>query len=360
MFSHRGWMYFLFLTTLSWGQADKPSTRPAPPKAPTVSHAAAAKVPEGATVPRDAAVITIPGLCDKPSVDKSKPVDCKTVVTRAEFEQLVDTVAPTMAPAARKQLATQYVTALVMVHKAHQMGLDKGPRFEELMRVARIGVLTKELSQNMQDEAGRVSDQDVESYYHKNEAAFQEVDLQRIFIPRSKQPAEGKEKVSGDDAKKAQQESEEAMKKEAEALRGRAAAGEDFEKLQEEAATVSEFKGKPPTKLGKVRRTSLPPAQAEVMDRKPGETSQLISTPNGYLIYKVGDKDTLPLDKVHDEIVSTLRSQRIQDAMQAVQQSAKPELNEKYFVEAAPAAPQGKAPDAQAAPPAKSPESGPK
>jgi hypothetical protein len=38
--------------------------------------------------------------------------------------------------------------------------------------------------------------------------------------------------------------------------------------------------------------------------------------------------------------------------MQAVQKSATPELNEKYFPEA-PA-------DAQAAPPAKSPESGPK
>ena len=69
------------------------------------------------------------------------------------------------------------------------------------------------------------------------------------------------------------------------------------------------------------------------MDLKPGETSQLITTPNGYLIYKIGEKDTLPLDKVHDEIVSTLRSQRMQDAMQTIQKSATPQLNEKYFAE---------------------------
>jgi len=242
------------------------------------------------------------------------------------------------------------------------MGLDKGPKFEELMRVARIGVLTKELSQSVQQQAEHVSDQDVESYYHKNEPAFQEVELQRIFVPRSKQIGESqpagnqtavnKEKPGGDDAKKAAQESEEAMKKEADALRVRAAAGEDFDKLQEEAATAAEFKGKPPTKLGKVRRTSLPPAQAEVMELKPGETSQLISTPNGYLIYKVGERNTLPLDKVHDEIVSTLRSQRVQDAMQAIQQSATPALNEKYFTET-PA-------EGQAAPPAKSNAAGPK
>jgi len=359
--SYRGWICPLVLTTLAWGQAEKPSSPPAPPKAPTASHTAATKAPDGVPVPRHAAVITIPSLCDKPPWDKSKPADCKTVVTRAEFEQLIDAVAPTIAPAARKQLATQYGVALVMVHKAHQMGLDKGPKFEELMKVARVGVLTKELSQSLQDEAAHVSDQDVESYYHKNGPAFEEVDLQRIYIPRRKQVAENKEKPGGDDSKKAQQESEEALKKEADALRARAAAGEDLDKLQEEAATAAEFKGKALTKLGKVRRTSLPPAQAEVMNLKPGETSQLISTPNGYLIYKVGEKDTLPLDKVHDEIVATLRSQRIQDAMQAIQQSATPELNEKYFAEAPAGAPEGKTPaDGQAMPPARSPESGPK
>ena len=92
------------------------------------------------------------------------------------------------------------------------------------------------------------------------------------------------------------------MKKLAETLRGRAAAGEDFAKLQDESIAASGFKGKPPTRLGKVRRTSLPPEQGEVFNLKVGETSQLISTPNGYLVYKVGDKDTLPMDHVREEI----------------------------------------------------------
>ena len=148
------------------------------------------------------AVITIPGLCDKPPVDKSKAATCKTVVTRAEFEQLVAAVAPTIAPPARKQLATQYGMALVMVHKAHEMGLDQGPKYQELMRVARIGVLTKELSQKLQEQAGKISDKEIETYYHNNEASFQEVDLQRIFIPRSKQTAESKDKPADDAAAK--------------------------------------------------------------------------------------------------------------------------------------------------------------
>lgn len=342
MRTHWGYVCLLFSVTAAWGQAAKPPARPAPPKAPTASSTTT-KTAVAATVAPGTPVITIAGLCDKPAA--SKAADCKTVVTRAEFEQLVNTVAPTIAPAARKQLATQYGMALVMVHKAHQMGLDQGPKFQELMRVARIGVLTKELSQSLQDEAGHVTDKEIETYYHNNDTAFQEVELQRIFIPRSKQLAEAKDKPADDAAKKQEQESEDAMKKLAEALRARAAAGEDFEKLQDEAIAASELKGKPPTKLGKVRRTSLPPDQAQIFNLKPGETSQLISTPNGYLVYKVGEKDTLPLDKVRDEISSTLRSQRMQDALQTIQQSATPELNEKYFAEA---------------PATNSPESGPK
>ena len=130
------------------GQTGGPSGAP---KAATAARRRPRKAAAGATVAPGTPVITIAGLCHKPSA--SKAADCKTVVTRAEFEQLVNTVAPTIAPPARKQLATQYGMALVMVHKAHQMGLDQGPKFQELMRVARIGVLTKELSQSLQDEA---------------------------------------------------------------------------------------------------------------------------------------------------------------------------------------------------------------
>ena len=202
----------------------------APPAAPPKPHPRwrlrripqPPKAPESAGVSPDAAVITIPGLCEKPPVDKSKAATCKTVVTRAEFEQIVEAVAPNIAPGARKQLATQYGTALVMVHKAHQMGLDQGPKFQELMKVARVGVLTKELSQSLQEQAGHVTDKEVEDYYHNNEPAFQEADLQRIFIPRSKQSDDSKSKPGDEAAKQRQQESEDADE---EGSRGAAGAG---------------------------------------------------------------------------------------------------------------------------------------
>ena len=364
MTTYRGWLSLLLLATSAWGQAAKPAARPTSPQAATASSATADNA-AAANIGPATAVITIAGLCEKPPLDKSKKTDCKTVVTRAEFEQLVAAVAPTIAAPARKQLASQYGMALVMVHKAHELGLDQGPRFQELMRVARIGVLTKELSAKLQEQAEKISDKELETYYHNNETSFQEVDLQRIFIPRSKQTPDSKDKPSDDAAakdaaKKEQQDSEDAMKKLAETLRGRAAAGEDFAKLQDEAIAASGFKGKPPTRLGKVRRTSLPPDQGEVFNLKVGETSQLLTTPNGYLVYKVGDKDTLPMDHVREEIISTLQSQRMQDAMQTIQHSATPELNPKYFVDATADSPHGHAPSEAPQPAMKAPESGPK
>jgi hypothetical protein len=102
--------------------------------------------------------------------------------------------------------------------------------------------------------------------------------------------------------------------------------------LQEEAFQLAGTKTKPPsTKMGEVRRTGLPPAHASVMDLKTGEVSPVISDPGGYYIYKAGAKEVEPLEKVKEEIRGTLRSQHMQEQMQAAQQSATPTLDESYF-----------------------------
>ena len=335
----------LLLGALSWGQAANPTSSQPPsppaqnPAAP--SNAAPAKpatdakpAPEASNIPPDGPVITIQGLCDNPPADKTKASDCKTIITRAEFEKLVDALSPNMASPARRQLATRYAMGLVMAHEAHKMGIDQGPRFEELLRIARVQVATQQLGQTLQEKASQVPDKDIEDYYHNNSAAYDEASLDRIFIPKNKQmptPAT-KVKLSEAETKKRQEDGEAAMKTEAEALRKRAAAGEPFSKLQDEGFQFAGLKSKPPSPtMGKVRRSNLPPSHVAVMELKPGAVSALISDPSGFFIYKVGEKDTVPLDKVKEEIRGTLRAQRMQDSMQTIQQSATPELNEKYF-----------------------------
>jgi hypothetical protein len=129
------------------------------------------------------------------------------------------------------------------------------------------------------------------------------------------------------------------MKKEAADLRARAAAGEDIAKLQEEAYKTAGFKiAPPPAKMEKHRRSSLPPAQVSVMELKSGEISPVIEDVNGYFIYKVGEKNMLPLDQVRSEISNTLRTQRVQQYMRAAEQSATTTLNEEYFTVPPPSA----------------------
>ena len=331
----------LLLGTLAWGQASTSST-PAAQKTAPPPGAAQNQESEAANVPPDAPVITITGLCATPPADKNAAGDCKTVITRAQFEKMVDAVQPGMPARMRRQFATRYANALVMSEKGEQLGLDKGPDYEEHMKLARMQVLSQELNKTLQEKAGEISDKDIEDYYHSNVSKFEQAELERIYVPKTQQApeTEPEKKPSEAEEQKRTEAGQKAMKAEADKLHDQAVSGADFAKLQEEAFQVAGIKsGSPSTSMGKMRRSMLPPDQASVMDLKPGEISSVIADQNGYFIYRLKSKDTIPLEQAKDEIRGTLRSQRFQDSMKAIQEAATPTLDEKYFG-AVPAMPQ--------------------
>jgi len=330
----------LLLGAMAWGQAATPKPSPAP-QTPAGQGSSAAKTTEGtpqeAEAPKvapDAPVITIKGVCDQ-SAAKAPALECRTIITRAEFEKIVEAVQPNMPARVRRQFATRYANALAMSMKAEEMGLDKGPDYDERMRLARIQVLSGELNKAMQDKASQIADKEIEDYYKSNPDKFEQVETNRIYVPKTQQqPAEEDKdkKLSEAEQQKRTQASEQTMKNEADKLRARAAAGEDFTKLQEEAYQLAGLKSSAPnTSMGKIRRNMLPASQASVLDLKPGEVSSVISDQSGYFIYKLVSKETMPLDQAREEIKGTLRSQRLQDEMKAVQESTTPTLDEAYF-----------------------------
>lgn len=338
------WFVCLLLAGLASGQAT-PATPPAAAAAKT-AQATPAPALEKTVAPEDA-VLTVKGVC----ADSKQGEDCKTTVTRAQFDRLAEGLQPNMPLAIRRNLANQYATALVMSAAASKRGLDKQPQFEEVVRFARMQILSVGLRRTLQEDAGKISDSDFEEYYRKNAANFEEADLLRLYVPHNKQIVNSKPDAKDAEFEAQQKAGEEEMKKLASALRARAAQGEDFDKLQKEAFAAAGFKGTPPdTKTGKVRRTTLPPKQVVAMDLKPGEVSELISDPSGYYVYKMVSKQNLPLDSVKQEIRGTLSTQRYRDAMQAFQKMDNAELNDAYFGPApkppAPPAPRGgKAPE---------------
>ena len=77
----------LVLGALSWGPAPNTGSQ-----TPPIEKHAAPHVRPMDDVPPSIPVITIEGLCPKTFADKSESADCKTVITRAEFEKVIDAV----------------------------------------------------------------------------------------------------------------------------------------------------------------------------------------------------------------------------------------------------------------------------
>jgi hypothetical protein len=364
----KSWLVCVFMGALAWGQA--PGT-PSPAQASPAPKPAAPQAQPGApadtaaSVSADAAVITIKGVCAaatpkpaaakatepaaaKPAAVKTSSADCQTVVTRAEFEKLANGVAPNVTPQLKRQLATVLPKFIAMSTEAKRKGLDKTPQYEQTLKFAKMQILTQQLQRSIQDEAAKVPDSDMQEYYKEHKQDFEQYSLDRLFVPRTKQELEGKdedektekdEKLSEEQQKAKQaeekaktEEAEQAMTKLAESLRTRAAAGEDFVKLQKEAFDAAGMKIESPTvNLPSVRRSGLPPQHTAVFDLKPGEVSQVINDSGGHYIYKVNSKQDLPFDTVKNEIHSTVQNQRMREMMEKVNNSFKVETNEAYF-----------------------------
>ena len=405
----KSWLMCVLLGTLAWGQA-QPGAAPAASasgQAQTPAPAAraaqapaagnAAPAPAAAPAPEvapTAPVLTIKGVCPAtaPKARTAAPgtkspaaakepakssANCETVITRAEFEKMASGIAPNMTPQLKRQLATVYPRLLVMSQEAEKHGLQNSPQYKETMKFARMQILTNELQRSIQEEADKVPQQDITDYYKKNPEAYEQYSLERLYVPRTKQAAEEAEAKEKKDSEKEpeketeqkdkakQEQDEQEMSKLADSLRARAAAGEDFAKLQKEAFTAAMRVDPPTVSIPKVRRTGLPPSHAAVFDLKPGEVSVVFSDAGGHSVYKMVSKEQVPLDQVKEEIRGTLRTQRVRDAMDKVQNSFKTETNEAYFGPAGPGGmrqpppriPHPTGPGAQGQPPAQQPPS---
>lgn len=337
--NRRIWWLCVLGGSLAWGQANPASAS----KPPEDDEQKSSPIP---TVAMDAAVLTLKGFCPErrtPSTPASV-ASCQTVITRAQFEKMATAIRPNMTTAVKQQLASLYSRLLVMSQAAEDAGLDKQAPYDEMIAFSRMQILTQGLTHKLQDDSGNVSDAEMADYYQKHPEVFEEYTLQRLVVALRKQPAvskgDDKEKNPADAQPKltaaeqaAQQAaSEQELTELAEKLRARAAAGEDFLKLQQEAFEAARVKvASPTTSMSKVRRTALPATQGAIFELKVGEVSQVVSDTGGHYIYKLEVKDRLPLEQVKGEIRDTLKNERMKQALDKIQNSYTTETNEAYF-----------------------------
>jgi hypothetical protein len=347
------WLLCVLLGALAWGQ-EAPENEPAQ-GTPAPGQSAATKAPAPAEVAESAVVLTIKGVCS-PAVKAAaktgaktagtaakKPTECKTEITRAQFEKIASALSPTMTPQLKRQLENVLPRFMAMSDAAKAKGLDKTPHFDEMMKIVRMQVLTQELQRSVQEQSEKISAEDIEKYYKEHPEAYQQYSLDRLFIPRFKQAEPEKMEDTKDmteDQKKAkeaadkakQEQGEQEMNKLADSLRAEAASGADFAKLQKEAFEAAGQKVDNPTvNLPKVRRSGLPPAHAAVFDLKVNEVSQVISDNGGHYVYKVVSEQVLPLDQVKEEIHNKMKADRMKEMMDKYTNSFESIPNVAYF-----------------------------
>jgi hypothetical protein len=254
------------------------------------------------TVGPDDPVITLEGFCAESMRTAGA---CKTVITRAQFEKLIDALQPEMPPALKLKVANAYARNLRMAAAAEQRGLDKRPEFQEEMRYARMQLLSQDLTRLLQAQSNQITDAELKDYYQKNQSSFEQATVARIFIPPVTRGATA----------------EDAMTKLAADLRARAVKGEDLDTLQLDAyAAAGMPKSSVNTKLENVRRTSLPPRHESVLSLRPGAVSEVFADPGGaHYIYKMIGKQTLTLEQATAEIRTAIAARRYRDSVQDFQ-----------------------------------------
>jgi len=295
-------------------------TKPGSPSKPAGSSGSKAAIPQAAK--------------NSAATDKGR---CQTIVTRAQFEKLAHVIAPNQPPQATAQLAHVYSTQLLYAHKAHELGLDKDPNFDEILRFTYLQILARAFTNHLQQQADAKANAVFDTYYTQHPEEFEQVQVSQISVPKQKDHPDqsGATPANVDIAGEAA-----AMKAEAETIRSRAVAGEDFGKLEDEAYLFANAPNdSPDPDMGDNTRADMAPFDKEVFALQPGQVSEVLSGTEAWHIFKVVSKHMMPPDEARKRIAAKL----MKEAMDSVNNSMKPQLNETYFVpaEAGPANPSG-------------------
>jgi hypothetical protein len=246
-------------------------------------------------------VITLNGYCEGQKQDDQ---NCRTVITRAQFDALCEALQPGMSVAQRLKVANAYARNLRMAAVAKQRGLDQTKAYALELEYARLQLLAQDLEQNLQLTSQRISEADITAYFSTHQPDFETAVFERIFIPH----------VGKSD-------SAEQMQQLAITLRERLMAGAAADSLQREAFERAGLSiNNANTRIDKIRRGSLPPSHVGVMALEPGQVAALISDPQGaHFIYRMVDKRMPALAELQEEITKLIAEQRYRENSRAFQ-----------------------------------------
>jgi parvulin-like peptidyl-prolyl isomerase len=272
----------------------------------------------------DAAVVVVHGVCPN-NAAPANPDACKTVITKQQFIAMLggmNLASQLSTPSAMRSFAESYSQLLALASAGEKAGAENDPRFQELMRIARIRALADTYRHSLEEKYSNPSQQEIEAYYKENIDKYEALKVERIIVPTA----------NSNRTPAARAEYDKKIKQLAADIRERAARGEETQKLQDEAYKALNLPASPRTDLGLKRHGGLPAAiEKDLFALKPGEVTKLESEPSGLNIYKVRSRDTIPVESVKGEIVRDLHKKNMEEAIKSVTGAVHSELNDQFF-----------------------------
>ncbi len=299
--------------------------------------AGSALVPQKAApaqIAADAPIVTLQGVCEetgkaaapktgaaKAAPAKAKAKTCKTVITRAQMDAMLDILVPDATPDQRHQFALNYVRMVAASSVALGKHLDHDPavakEMDARLQFTRMQVMASSLYHRVEKLAEDVQELELSSYYAEHSANYTQGEIQRIVLLKANSAGSPVDLVM--------------LKSKAEELRARAAKGEDFEALQKEAAALNSGTSPSWAKMAMVRRAGLPPVEGVVFDVKPGEVTQVVDAPGAFEVLKLVSLKPVPLDSVRAEIKTALTNGHLQLIMKDATKDVTANFNLAYL-----------------------------
>jgi PPIC-type PPIASE domain len=257
-------------------------------------------------------VLILHALCARPaSAAQASDKSCETVITKADFDTLTAALDPNMPQSNRLVLATEYSKLLVLGQEAERLKLDQDPAFKQLLDFTRLQLLERQLVRAVEAESSSISQAEIAQYYREHPSSFEEGSFLKLYMPK-----QGKW-LAPEPAQTMQQ---------------RAAAGENFDKLQQEIwAALGRPSGAPLTQMGTLRRSNLPEGLQKIFALKPGEVSAVIADKDGSYVYRMESKRVIPLESAGSEIRTLMANLRLQDRISKLRSAVMVSVNEDYF-----------------------------
>lgn len=265
-------------------------------------------------------VITLKGLCQH----NTSGARCSEIVTKRQFETVMDVLkatshTPVMPP--RREVAKGYGDLLIYANAATREGLDRDPRYADVLEFVRLRALSDLYRIRLEERAREISPQEIKAYYEKHIPEYEELSLRRITLAINNSANLSKKGFKPEDARRVAQQ-----------MHDRAAKGEDIDKLQKDAFELLGILAPPPTQMVPIRRGAFDPEQEkQIFALKPGEVTSVVEQSMVYVIFKLESRKTLSLEEVKPEISQTLTQEKMARLTKELSEPLRVEYNEHYL-----------------------------